>query len=340
MTFCSRWMCNPAGWQLNRARRSSSTPSARRSVEEIGGAKIVTAITVTHRIAGIVFRTESNAWLPLLQEEPFEQFRIEDTEPDVHQRIQEIDLDALTSSAPATDRLESSPLLRSPAVRARLQASLDQCEQIEVQIDRAQMTLRNFSRCELDFFYTKELGMSGPIRRVNTAVFRVATNFKKMFSTFLPSFSAILVHSSGVIRHDRAALFLAPSSGGKTTVVKRSTGDLILNDDQIVLRQEEGVVVAHGTPLGGITSGPCRARLGGLFLLEQAEQFELSPLAPADVLSHIWGESPNYVFFLPKELRVRAFLILSEACYQAPAYRLRFPRDHVDWDAIDAAMAR
>jgi hypothetical protein len=234
-----------------------------------------------------------------------------------------------------------SVLLRSPLVRVRLQDYLDRREQLEMQLDQDQAIIRNYSRRELDIFYTDELeGFDDPTQRAHAAAFRVATNFRQLFSTFLPSFSAVLVHSSGVIRNGRAALFLAPSTGGKTTVMRMATGDPILNDDQIVLRREGDHIVAHSTPLGSITSGPCQARLGGFFLLEQAEHFDLSPLAAQDVIQFVWNENPNYSFFLPRHLKTQAFTVLTDACYQAPAYRMCFPKDYVDWDAIDVAMAR
>jgi len=237
------------------------------------------------------------------------------------------------------DKSESY-LLRSPEVCDRLQALLDQPEQMEMRLDRDQVFLRNFSRCELDFLYTEELGGYDPGYGINTSEFRVAANFRQMFSSFLPRFHAILVHSSGLIRNGKAALFVALSSGGKTTVVEHSTDGLILSDDQVVLRKESNVVKAHGTPFGRITGGPCSARLGGIFLLEKAEHFELSSLQSVDMLEYIWATLPSYTFFLPNSLRIQAFQILYDACHQVPVYRMRFPKDYVDWDAIDAAMAR
>jgi hypothetical protein len=122
--------------------------------------------------------------------------------------------------------------------------------------------------------------------------------------------------------------------------VEQSTDGLILSDDQVVLRKENNVVNAHGTPFGRITGGPCSARLGGIFLLEKAEHFELSSLQSVDMLEYIWATLPSYTFFLPNSLRIQAFQILYDACHQVPVYRMRFPKDYVDWDAIDAAMVR
>jgi hypothetical protein len=75
-------------------------------------------------------------------------------------------------------------------------------------------------------------------------------------------------------------------------------------------------------------------------MVDQAPYFELTPLEPPDVLQVLWTEHQNYVFLLPKHLKKQAFGVLSEVCYQVPVYRMRFPKDYVDWDAIDAAMVR
>jgi len=43
---------------------------------------------------------------------------------------------------------------------------------------------------------------------------------------------------------------------------------------------------------------------------------------------------------MPKKLRVTAFDLLREACRSAPTYRMRFPQDYIDWDAVDRAMEK
>jgi len=143
-----------------------------------------------------------------------------------------------------------------------------------------------------------------------------------------------------VLFNGRAILFLAPDGGGKTAVVQRLSRLSVLNDDQIILRAENNVVIAHATPLGPITGGPQRAQIGALLLLEKASGFELVRAKPRDILQFLWNEHMHRWGVLPKDLRVRAFEVLYDACHQAPVYRMRCPRDYVDWDAIDAAMVR
>jgi hypothetical protein len=313
---------------------------------------ISTHIVFTHRIAGLAFRTEANARFTRLEEDIYERFRVGDSvQPDISQRLHRVSSDSLTLPPPVEGerkRLEGcvrhpdqldGPILRSPLVRARLQACLDRPEKTDIAIAQDQVDIRDFLCNTLEVFYTSERGGYDEELQGYFPEYWVAANFRQMFSSFLPSFSAILIHSSGVIRDDKAALFLAPDSGGKTTVLNLSDGGILLNDDQVILRWEKSEIVAHGTPLGRMTSGPCGARVGALFVLDRGRRFRLTPLHPADLVQCLWTENQNYTFFLPQHLKKRAFDILHKACHQVPTYRMYFPKDHVDWDAIDAAMA-
>jgi hypothetical protein len=210
---------------------------------------------------------------------------------------------------------------------------------MEIGLYRNQAIFRNFSQRTLDYFYTGGLWGYDHERRVSNADFRVAANLRQVYSAFMPCFSALLIHACGIVRNGKAVLFLAPSGGGKTTVIGLSLGDPVLSDDQIVLRQQDGIVSAHGTPLGSVIGGPHAAPLGGLILLEKSDHFELQRVRPAELLQYSWAAQPAYTFFLPQDLRRATFHILYDACHQAPVYRMHFLRDSVDWQAIDAVVA-
>jgi hypothetical protein len=227
------------------------------------------------------------------------------------------------------------PLLLSPAVRARLQPGLDESEKMQVFIYRDGLTVWSLTHNTVDYFYPEGGG-----RARSDPEGRVAVNFPQMFAIFLPRFSAAMVHSSGVVRNQQAALFLAPDAGGKSTVLEQATDGLLLNDDQVILRREGDALIAHATPFGRMTSGPCQAPLGTLFALEKAPHFELSPIKPANLVQSLWREHRNYTSLLPQHLKIRVFELFCDICTHVPAYRMKFPKDYVDWDAIDAAMVR
>jgi hypothetical protein len=55
-------------------------------------------------------------------------------------------------------------------------------------------------------------------------------------------------------------------------------------------------------------------------------------------LYDVYRRALNYHAYLPRALRIRAFDFLYDVYRRAPAYRMRFPKDTIDWDTIDAAM--
>jgi len=307
---------------------------------------------IHHKIADITFKTDWNSWFPVIQRPIFNKFRVEEIQSDVHYRIRIVSNESLTMDPPSKGELENlfllvcgskrldTPLLLSPQVRGRLNDCLNQSEYVDLIHGRNLMVIRNFLQKELDIFYSPEFGGYDEELQCFLPQYYVTSNFQQIFSTFLPDFSAFLLHSSGVILDNRAAIFLAPDEGGKTTVLKQLKGEPILSDDQIILRKHRNSVIAHGTPLGVISSGPIKAKIGGFFILQKAPHFELTLLKPADLLQYIWDEHQNYTFYLPKFLKKQAFGILCEASCKVPVYRMCFPKDYVDWDAIDRAMEK
>jgi hypothetical protein len=147
-----------------------------------------------------------------------------------------------------------------------------------------------------------------------------------------------MIHSSAAIRHGKAAFFLVKGRGGKTTVASQAPLATVLGDDQIILRKQNGKFLAYSTPWGRIIGDPISAMLGGFFLLEQAEKFELIPLKPRRMLEYLWNEHAHLTSVLPPKSRLRAFDLVDEAVHQVPLYRLLVPLNGIDWEAIDAAM--
>lgn len=299
---------------------------------------------VNHQIAGITFRTEADAQIPGLSlSSRLQRFLVNNTKPDVYHRYHDIAPDSLTLPALSAKEIVllcrcmcytyegfDSPLLRSPLVRERLRDCLTHPRQVGIELRRSSVAIFDFARREFDLFYASALKDLFADCRVEYSA----------FSHFLPTFSAVMVHSAGLILSNVAALFLAPDAGGKTTMVELAPG-AVLCDDQNVLRQEDDVFVAYGTPWGRIIGDPQqRARIGGFFLLEQAQRFELLPIKPTEILEYLWNENLSHRLFLPRDLRIRVFEILYDACHQAPTYRMRFPKDCIDWDAIDVVMGK
>lgn len=303
-------------------------------------------IVLTHHIAGITIRTETDMPIPHLLASPFDQFHCSNVTPDVYYRICQITANS-NSSLPLDDdvcerlkrtanfpsRWLAKSVLNAPEVRTRLQDCLKQPELVFVDFRWERAILRNFARNEVDFFYVsdQQTDFGDPLMQ---------SRYRNVLAPLLPNLSALMLHSSGVVCRDKAVLFLAPDEGGKTTVVKLAEGKTILGDDQVIVRRQDNQIIAHGTPFGAVTNGPLQARLGGWFILEKASHFELIPVCPLDVLEYLWREHLLLWVVMPRPIKVHAFQLLADACHQAPCYRMRFPKDYVDWDAIDKAMAK
>jgi hypothetical protein len=223
------------------------------------------------------------------------------------------------------------PLLRAPIVRTRLHVALNESKKV-LAMDRAGgLMIWTVDEDVMDFYYF--LDLADPREE------RVVRNYQHMFTAFLLDYLALPVHSAGLILDGRAALFLAPDEGGKTTVLQLAKDGYLLSDDQVIVKREGEGIIAHATPFGKLTSGPGQAPLGGLFVLEKACRFDLAPLKPAELVKILWDEHLSYTSILPRPLKLRAFNLLYDMCHRVPVYRLSFPRDHMDWEAIDIAMA-
>jgi len=296
-------------------------------------------LIINHRVADINIWTESDAEIPQLLQPSFTKFQVENLQPGIYFRIRELDprllplppLDNATQKrllqtvgfpAKWSDRL----ILRSPDVWKKVQACLDHPEMAHISLKWGRVIIRNFVRNELDFFYPADR------KKEFFAPFIIS------MAAFLPNFSAVMLHGAGIARNGVAAVFFAPSKGGKSSTIKLSDGMPVLNDDQIILRKQGGVVAAHGTPFGSITDGPHQSALGGIFLLEKSSQFALTPVPASVALEFIWKENAHLWFVMPKSLRIKAFDLIAGACRQARTFRMRFPKDFIDWSSIDRVL--
>lgn len=297
---------------------------------------------ITHQIAGIVFRSELDTPISCLNSRRFEDFLIETKPPDVVQRYRGVHLDRalppftdeefikrLAPCIPSANWNTRSPFLNSPAVQALLRSRLEHPESVTIELKPSGVSIFDFEKREIYFFFA-----SGEQEDflADCLVTPIA------FANFLTLFSAVMVHSSSAVINGRAAVFLAPDEGGKTTIAKQAAPGSVLCDDQVVLRRQGDVFMAYGSPWGLITNSSRTAKLGGFFLAEKAERFEILPIKPAAVFEYLWHEHESYRYFLPKKLRAPAFNLLNEACRQAHCYKMYFPKDRLDWDMIDKAM--
>ncbi len=141
------------------------------------------------------------------------------------------------------------PLLRSILVRERLEQCSDHFDGIFLILHACTVEIRDYEKHRIDIFYLKAF-------ENNLQLDWMRTSINRLFRTFHKDFNAFMVHSSGVIRREKAVLFLAPDGGGKTTVVSEMPFYTILGDDQIIIRRQNNEILVHSTPWNKIVKGP------------------------------------------------------------------------------------
>ncbi len=221
-----------------------------------------------------------------------------------------------------------SPLLRSRLVNACLNRAREHTERLFIEIFPEALSILDFKNSCADFFYP-----SGPVPGFGKRLIGPA-----LLAPFLPKFDACLLHASAIMRHGKAAVFLAPGEGGKTTAVRLSPSGAILGDDQVLVRRDKKGFLVSGTPWGLHVNATLQAPLAGLFLLQKADRFTLVPCPTREMITHIWNETKNPLSILPAPLKKRAFAIICAIAASVPAYTLSFAKGHIDWEAIDRVL--
>lgn len=161
----------------------------------------------------------------------------------------------------------------------------------------------------------------------------------ELFGPFLAVEQGFLLHSSGVVRGDGAAIFLAPDGGGKTTVAKSVPSEAVLCDDQVILKYEQPRFLAYPTPWGKISGRHAAAPVHGLFFIEKAGSFRVTRIQPAECIERIWDDNSWKLALLPVEMRSQVFDLICKAATQIKSYRLETLPGEVDWAAIDECLA-
>ncbi len=193
------------------------------------------------------------------------------------------------------------------------------------------VVFRNYKNNEHHFFYPEEKEYE-----FNSQLF-IARLRNMLFSVF-PKFSLLMMHGAGIVLDGKAAVFLAPDEGGKSTVCRLMAENKILNDDHLVIDMKKISPIVHGTPFGNISSGMDYSKLGAFFILEKSDSFGIKPLKGSEILRFIWEDQMIKWFHLPKKLRLHSFELLSDVCKRIPGYKLSFHKDFIDKKSLVKAM--
>lgn len=156
-----------------------------------------------------------------------------------------------------------------------------------------------------------------------------------LISWKLTGHDGFLLHAATVIRNGKAYVFTGRSGAGKSTVASLAPVGSVLTDEISLLRFENGVWRAYGTPFwgefraaGSNTSAPVR----GIFRLVQAAENRVTPLRPVEMLRALL---PNVLFFSAEpEANRRLLEILGQAAKEISSYELAFRKDQTFWEVL------
>jgi hypothetical protein len=148
---------------------------------------------------------------------------------------------------------------------------------------------------------------------------------------------ALLVHSSGVLRGDRAVVFFGPSGSGKTTISRLAAHHTILSDDLVILKRTNGLYSAYGVPFRGeaVEFPPINAqgKVRGLFRLRKGTEHRITSLKASRGFSELVASVP---FVLKGEMVGAVLAIAHDIVGAVPVGELYFHRDEGFWRVIDA----
>jgi len=156
-----------------------------------------------------------------------------------------------------------------------------------------------------------------------------------LLSWKLAGCNGFLLHAATVVRNGKAYVFTGRSGAGKSTVASLSPEGSVLTDEISLLRFENGVWRAYGTPFwgefraaGSNTSAPVK----GIFRLVQAAENRVTTLRPMELLRVLL---PNVLFFSAEPQANRRLLeILGQAVEGISGYELAFRKDPAFWEVL------
>ena len=137
-----------------------------------------------------------------------------------------------------------------------------------------------------------------------------------------------LIHSSTVVAHGRAVLFLGESGTGKSTHTRlwlqHISSAHLLNDDSPILRcGDGGVVEAYGSPWSGKTPCYCNEHypVAAIVRLEQRKENIIRRLPPVEAFAALQPSCPP-AFAHDEALIEHVVGMLSQVVKHVPVYRL------------------
>jgi len=145
----------------------------------------------------------------------------------------------------------------------------------------------------------------------------------------------LVLHAAGIVRDNKAFVFIGPSGAGKSTVSRLSTGKIVLSDELVVLKKVNREYKAFPTPnWDDRQSSVCQNKpykLAGIYKLVKDKTVFVDKLPQSIALADIFTLPYMPVEFIPKEQLAGTF---EDLIKNVPYYALHFLPDASFWSCI------
>ncbi len=232
-----------------------------------------------------------------------------------------------------------------PDLVIKLQEGAAQPDSIPIEIQsverRGSLLKMQADFASLDLDFDSCLGCATVITGSDAQLRNAIDNLMRfLVSQLLLERRAVLLHAAGVAIEDGGAiLFVGPNGAGKSTIARLSleSGYGILGDDLIVVEPETRT--CYATPFMGelqIIGAVQVATIRSIFLIEQAGQHQVLPIASAEAVGALVAQAQPLGFVD----RGRIPDLIGWVSPLAPiCRRLRFRKDSGFWEVILSSSA-
>lgn len=137
---------------------------------------------------------------------------------------------------------------------------------------------------------------------------------------------AVMMHASCAFDGRDARIFTGFSGNGKSTISKlwADAGNLIINDDRIIIRKSETGYSVYNTPMY-YQDRPKKAQLSAIYLISHSPKNRIKKLSGALAISKVMAFSIQNNF--DKQFIQNRLLFFTELCMNIPVYDLGFVPD-------------
>ncbi len=174
---------------------------------------------------------------------------------------------------------------------------------------------------------------------------RIIENFMRVILSLVAiENESFFLHSSGIVRNDKAHIFFGPSGSGKTTIALFSKGMPLLSDDQVLVYLKAGSAFASGVPFSGgerfrqdrnaisYSNINKEFEIAGFYWLVKNKENFLEPLSLVIGATKLASAIP-FIKDSPFPMQ-KALDIATEIAKASKIFALHFKKDGSFWDII------